>query len=112
MLKFTAPKDYAGPASITFTAVDGKHAGNGKVKIVNSVVLTADHRDRAATCPHLPSHPPRWDVVAGEGSTTIDLTALMHSPPGLYDDEKRIQCMPVGVSSDRATTNVSAPTAS
>ena len=39
-LKFTAPKDYAGPASITFTAVDGKHAGNGKVKIVNSAVLT------------------------------------------------------------------------
>lgn len=39
-LRFTAPKDYAGPASITFTAVDGKRDKNDKVKIVNSAVLT------------------------------------------------------------------------
>ena len=46
-LRFTAPKDYAGPASITFTAVDGKRDKNDKVKIVNSAVLTlSDHGDR------------------------------------------------------------------
>lgn len=37
-LKFTAPKDYSGPASITFTAADGK--GNDKTQIINSAVLT------------------------------------------------------------------------
>ena len=48
MLKFTAPKDYSDPASITFTAVDGKRDKNDKVKIINSAVLTlADHRNRA-----------------------------------------------------------------
>mgnify|MGYP000461912370 CR=1 FL=1 len=39
-LKFTASKDYSGPASITFTAVDGKRDKNDKVKIINSAVLT------------------------------------------------------------------------
>ena len=38
-LKFTAAKDYAGPASITFTAVDGKQ-GSDKTKIINSAVIT------------------------------------------------------------------------
>lgn len=46
-LKFTAPKDYSGPASITFTAVDGKRDKNDKVKIINSGGIdVADHRDR------------------------------------------------------------------
>lgn len=105
-LRFTAPKDYAGPASITFTAVDGKRDGNGKVKIVNSAVLTLQitviGRDVAA--PTFSSS--TVDVVAGEGSTTIDLTALTHSPSGTYDDEKNYTYAG-GASSDQVTTNVS-----
>ena len=87
-LKFTAPKDYAGPASITFTAVDGKHGKGDKVKIVNSAVLTLPITVIGREVP-----PPTFsfstiDVVAGEKVTTIDLTALTHTPAGLYEDEK------------------------
>ncbi len=56
-LKFTAPKDYSGPASITFTAADGK--GNYKTQIINSAVLNlADHghRPRSATADLLVVH--------------------------------------------------------
>ncbi|MFC2618446.1 MAG: Ig-like domain-containing protein [Bifidobacterium dentium] len=106
-LKFTAPKDYAGPASITFTAVDGKHAGNGKVKIVNSAVLTLPITVIGRDVPAPTFSSSTVDVVAGEGSTTIDLTALTHSPSGLYDDEKEYTYAG-GVSSDQVTTNVSA----
>ena len=88
-LRFTAPKDYAGPASITFTAVDGKRSKGDSVKIVNSAVLTLPITviGRAVPAPTFSS--PTVDVAAGESATTIDLTALTHSPSGLYDDEKQ-----------------------
>jgi large repetitive protein len=87
-LRFTAPDDYAGPASITFTAIDGKRDGSGTVKIINSAVLTLPitvlgHDMLAPTFSSTVV-----DVVAGEEPTVIDLTALTHSPPGSRDDEK------------------------
>lgn len=57
-LRFTAPKDYAGPASITFTAVDGKRDKNDKVKIVNSAVLTLPITVIGREVPPPTSHPP------------------------------------------------------
>ena len=46
-LKFTASKDYSGPASITFTAVDGKRdkKRQGENHQFGGVDV-ADHRDR------------------------------------------------------------------
>lgn len=77
-LQFTAPKNYSGPASITFTAVDAKPGGTSQ-KIVNSAVLTLPITVVGRT----PS-PPTFssttiDVVAGDDATTVDLTALTHS---------------------------------
>lgn len=89
MLKFTAPKDYSGPASITFTAVDGKRDKNDKVKIINSAVLTLPITVIGRDVPAPTFSSSTIDVVAGESATTIDLTALTHSASDLYDDEKR-----------------------
>ena len=88
-LKFTAPKDYSGPASITFTAVDGKRGKNDAVRIVNSAVLTLPITVIGRDVPAPTFSSSTVDVVAGENATTIDLTALTHSASGLYDDEKQ-----------------------
>ena len=44
-LRFTAPKDYAGPASITFTAVDGKRERQGEDRQFGGA-HASDHGDR------------------------------------------------------------------
>lgn len=87
-LRFTAPDDYAGPASITFTAIDGKRDGSGTVKIINSAVLTLPITVLGHDMPAPTFSSTVVDVVAGEDPTIIDLTALTHSPPGLRDTEK------------------------
>ncbi|MBW3081424.1 Ig-like domain-containing protein [Bifidobacterium saguinibicoloris] len=87
-LKFTAPKDYSGPASITFTAVDGKK-GSDKTKIINSAVLTLPITVIGRDVPAPTFSSSTIDVVAGEDAKTIDLKALTHTPDGLYDDEKQ-----------------------
>ena len=69
-LKFTAPKDYSGPASITFTAVDGKRDKNNKVKIINSAVLTLPITVIGRDAPAPTFSSPTIDVVAGESATT------------------------------------------
>ena len=86
-LRFTAPKDYAGPASITFTAQDSK-PGSNDAKIVNSAVLTLPITVIGRDVPPPTFSSSTIDVVAGEDAKTIDLTALTHSSSGLYDDEK------------------------
>lgn len=86
-LKFTAPKDYSGPASITFTAADGK--GNDKTQIINSAVLTLPITVIGREVPPPTFSSSTIDVVAGEDAKIIDLTALTHSPAGTYDDEKQ-----------------------
>ncbi len=88
-LRFTSPKDYAGPASITFTAADGKRGKGDSAKIVNSAVLTLPITVIGRDVPAPTFSSPTVDVAAGESATTIDLTALTHSPSGLYDDEKQ-----------------------
>ncbi|MBT1174525.1 tandem-95 repeat protein [Bifidobacterium sp. LC6] len=87
-LKFTAGKDYAGPASITFTAVDGK-PGSDKTKIINSAVLTLQITIIGRDVPAPTFSSPTIDVEAGADAKTVDLTALTHAPSGLYEDEKQ-----------------------
>ncbi|MFR2313503.1 MAG: Ig-like domain-containing protein [Bifidobacterium sp.] len=105
-LKFTAPKDYSGPASITFTAVDGKRDKNDKVKIINSAVLTLPITVIGRDVPAPTFSSPTIDVVAGESATTIDLTALTHSASDLYDDEKQYTYSG-GADSDQVSAKVS-----
>ena len=105
-LKFTASKDYSGPASITFTAVDGKHDKNDKVKIINSAVLTLPITVIGRDVPAPTFSSPTIDVVAGESATTIDLTALTHSASDLYDDEKQYTYSG-GADSDQVSAKVS-----
>ncbi|WEV72725.1 Ig-like domain-containing protein [Bifidobacterium sp. ESL0790] len=96
-LKFTAPRDYAGPASITFTATDGKrddHAvgkvnknGVKQAKIVNSAVLTLPITVIGRNVPPPTFSSSTISVAAGEDAKTVDLKALTHAPSGLDDDE-------------------------
>lgn len=78
-LKFTAAKDYGGPASITFTVTDGKREGKGNVKIVNSSVITLPITVIGHEVPAPTFSSTTVDVVAGESPTTIDLRALTHT---------------------------------
>ncbi|WEV52686.1 Ig-like domain-containing protein [Bifidobacterium sp. ESL0704] len=94
-LKFTAPKDYAGPASITFTVSDGKRDDNSKdkngskqAKIINSSVLTLPITVIGRNVPPPTFSASTISVAAGEDAKTIDLTALTHAPSGLDEDEK------------------------
>ncbi len=86
-LKFSAPNDYAGPASITFTAIDGRRDGSGKVKLVNSAVLTLPVTVIGHDAPAPTFSSTTVDVAAGE-DTTIDLTALTHAQSGSHDEAK------------------------
>ncbi|WEV70135.1 Ig-like domain-containing protein [Bifidobacterium sp. ESL0775] len=94
-LKFAAPKDYAGPASITFTVSDGKRDDNSKdkngskqAKIINSSVLTLPITVIGRNVPPPTFSSSTISVAAGEDAKTIDLTALTHAPSGLDEDEK------------------------
>lgn len=78
-LKFTAAKNYGGPASITFTVTDGKREGKGNVKIVNSSVITLPITVIGHEMPAPTFSSTTVDVVAGESPTTIDLRALTHT---------------------------------
>ncbi|PJM78696.1 Ig-like domain-containing protein [Bifidobacterium scaligerum] len=105
-LKFTAAKDYAGPASITFTAVDGKQ-GTDKTKIINTAVITLQITVVGRNVPPPTFSSSTIDVEAGAGTKTIDLTALTHAPAGVYDDEKQYTYSGGGASSAQITTNLS-----
>ncbi|MEE1297054.1 MAG: Ig-like domain-containing protein [Bifidobacterium sp.] len=86
-IKFVADSDYSGPASVTFTATDGKSESAGSVKHVNSASITLP-----ITIVGKDTTPPTFstttvDVVAGESATTIDLTALTRTDTA-SDDER------------------------
>lgn len=94
-LKFTAPRDYAGPASITFMVSDAKrndHSrdknGSKQARIINSSVLTLPITIIGRKVPPPMFSSPTISVAAGEDAKTIDLKALTHSPSGLDEDEK------------------------
>lgn len=103
-LKFTADQDYAGPASITFTAVDGKHGS--KAKIINSAVITLQITVLGRTVPPPTFSSPTIDVEAGAAATTIDLTALTHAPTGLEEDDSQYSYSG-GIASGPVTATVS-----
>lgn len=92
-LKFTAPRDYAGPASITFTATDGKRNdkvdknGSKQAKIINSAVLTLPITVIGRNVPPPTFSAPTINVAAGEDAKAVDLKALTHAPGDLDADE-------------------------
>ena len=104
-LKFTAAKDYGGPASITFTATDGKREGAGNVRIVNSSVITLPITIIGHDVPAPTFSSTTIDVVAGENATTIDLRALTHTTESDEDAKFRYSG---GASSGGITANVTA----
>lgn len=74
-VRFTAVRDYSGPASITFTVTDGIH---GTQRIVNSAVLTLPITVVGSTNTAPMFSPTSIDVAAGE-TVTIDVNALLHA---------------------------------
>lgn len=83
-LRFTAAADYAGPASITFTAADGP-AGQARRTAVITLPVTVVGRNVPA--PTFSSA--TMDIEAGDRPTVVDLTALTHAPQGAWEDETR-----------------------
>ena len=75
-LKFTAIKDYAGPASITFTVTDGNRPDASA--IINTAVVTLPITVLGRTTPPPTFSSPTIDIEAGAEPKTIDLTALTH----------------------------------
>ena len=74
-VRFTAVKDYSGPASITFTVADGIR---GSQRIVNSAVLTLPITVVGSTNAAPMFSSTSIDVAAGE-TVTIDVNALLHA---------------------------------
>lgn len=104
-LKFTAIKDYAGPASITFTVTDGNRPDASA--IINTAVVTLPITVLGRTTPPPTFSSPTIDIEAGAEPKTIDLTALTHTPPGLHDDEKRYVYSSGGTSSEHILSSLS-----
>ena len=83
-LRFTARRDYSGPASITFTVTDGSRGTN--VRFVNTAVITLPITVIGNTRPAPTFAGTTVDVVAGEAATVIDLNALVSG--GANEDRK------------------------
>lgn len=104
-LKFTAAKDYAGSASITFTAADSKRRNDSK--IINTAVLTLLITVIGRDMPAPTFSSPTIDVVAGEDATIIDLKALTHSLNATYEESQEYTYSGGGTSG-KITAHVSA----
>ncbi|WP_125967741.1 Ig-like domain-containing protein [Bifidobacterium samirii] len=82
-LRFTAPRGYAGPASVTFTAVDGSAGGDA---IVSSAVITLPITVIDDGTPAPVFSAPVIEVCTGEDPKTVDLSALTRSTSSASDD--------------------------
>lgn len=76
MLRFTAEKDYSGPASITFTAVDALNDQDG-TKLVNSAVLTLPITIIGDNAPAPVPGFPSIEVEAGGQTVSVNLARLV-----------------------------------
>lgn len=84
-LRFTAARNYAGPASITFTASDGK-PGKSKGTIVNTATITLPISVIGSNAGPPTFSSPTIEVAAGEEATTVDLRAMTHTLGDGYAD--------------------------
>lgn len=103
-LKFTALQNYGGPASIIFSACDGKNAANRNAG-ANCAMLTLPITVIGRNMPPIFSSS-TIDIVAGDPATAIDLTALTQSPYG--DGVQSAYTYAGGLSSGSITARVSA----
>ena len=78
-LKFTAARDYAGPASLTFAVRDGDPGGQA---IINESVLTLPITVVGGKASPPVLSEPVIDLVAGDPAQTISLTAMTRWPQG------------------------------
>ncbi|KAB8288798.1 ATPase AAA [Bifidobacterium ramosum] len=77
-LIFAAAGDYDGPASVTFTAIDGQRQGQD-THIINTAVITLPITIVGGTASSPIFVSPTIEVAAGETPTTIDLASFTRS---------------------------------
>ncbi|OZG68618.1 Ig-like domain-containing protein [Bifidobacterium eulemuris] len=105
-LRFTALTDYAGPASITFTAVDGR--GGADSAIINSAVITLPITVIGRDAPAPTFSSATIEVEAGADATVIDLTALTRPTDDSTDGGRRYSYSGAPTSDESISATVTA----
>ncbi|OZG61267.1 ATPase AAA [Bifidobacterium lemurum] len=105
-LRFTALREYAGPASITFTAVDGRQGSDAA--IINSSVITLPITVVGRNTPAPMFSSATIEVEAGADAAVIDLAALTHTPDNASNTERRYSFSSAGSSDERVEATVTA----
>ncbi|MFF1572406.1 Ig-like domain-containing protein [Leifsonia sp. NPDC058292] len=78
-LTFAAPKDYRGPAAITFKVDDGREAGQTSDRVTTLVLpLTVGNPDQSDVAPTFT--PPSEKIEPGEAALSVDLRASSFHP--------------------------------
>ncbi len=78
-LTFTPAKDYRGPAAVTFRVNDGRDPGTTADRItLLTLPITVGSADQSDVPPTFT--PPTVQIIAGEGSQTIDLRSSTYQP--------------------------------
>lgn len=103
-LRFTALQEYSGPASISFTAVDGRQ--DSEATIINSSVITLPITVVGRNVPAPTFSSATIEVEAGADATVIDLTALTHTPGDATNTTRRYSYSGAGSSDERVDATV------
>lgn len=77
-LRFRAPSDYSGPASITFSVSDSTHSSQSTTSTLTLPITVVGS---TAAPPAFSST--NLDIVVGEDPQNISVAALTHAPPGM-----------------------------
>ncbi|WP_223690218.1 Ig-like domain-containing protein [Leifsonia poae] len=112
-LTFTAPKDYRGPAAVTFTVNDGREAGQSKDRITTLVLpITVGNPDQSDVAPTFTA--PSEKIEPGEKPLTVDLRASsFHPNPAILSrlvySDPRWSTKNISVSLNGSTLTLQAP---
>ncbi|MCI1935883.1 MAG: cadherin-like domain-containing protein [Bifidobacteriaceae bacterium] len=94
-LRFRAPSDYSGPASITFSVSDSSHSSQSTTSTLTLPIAVIGSTEAPPTFSST-----TLDIVAGEDPQNISVAALTHAPPGMNSLKSRYLYSLKGSSTD------------